>query len=162
MTLNKPTIEDILAPKPEARLRIYAWTPNDPPAAYVGLIKVGQTTQANVNDRIQQSQGQMQQAYKLHVDDVAERDDGTGFRDGDVRQRLIEKGFENVVIGASREWMRCSPDDVKAALLELQMGLRFDYTAARCSCSTVARRSRSTGAISACCRPRPSWAGRYR
>ena len=124
--MNKPTIEDILAPKPEARLRIYAWTPNDPPAAYVGLIKVGQTTQANVNDRIQQSQGQMQQAYKLHVDDVAERDDGTGFRDGDVRQRLIEKGFENVVIGASREWMRCTPDEVKAALLELQKGLRFE------------------------------------
>ena len=124
--MNKPTIEDILTPKPEARLRIYAWTPNDPPAAYAGLIKVGQTTQANVNDRIQQSQGQMQQAYKLHVDDVAERDDGTGFRDGDVRQRLIEKGFENVVIGASREWMRCTPDEVKAALLELQKGLRFE------------------------------------
>ena len=124
--MNKPTIEDILAPKPEVRLRIYAWTPNDPPAAYAGLIKVGQTTQANVNNRIQQSQGQMQQAYKLHVDDVAERDDGTGFRDGDVRQRLIEKGFENVVIGASREWMRCTPGDVKTALLELQKGLRFE------------------------------------
>ena len=124
--MNKPTIEDILAPKPEARLRIYAWTPNDPPAAYVGLIKVGQTTQADVNDRIRQSQGQMSQAYTLHVDEFAERDDGTGFRDGDVRQRLIEKGFENVVIGASREWMRCAPGDVKAALLELQKGLRFE------------------------------------
>jgi hypothetical protein len=124
--VNKPTIEDILAPKPEARLRIYAWTPNDPPAAYAGLIKVGQTTQANVNDRIQQSQGQMQQAYTLHVDDLAEREDGSAFRDGDVRQRLIEKGFENVVIGASREWMRCTPADVKAALLELQKGLRFE------------------------------------
>lgn len=124
--MNKPTIEDILAPKSDARLRIYAWTPNDPPAAYVGLIKVGQTTQTNVNDRIQQSQGQMQQAYTLHVDDLAERDDGTGFRDGDVRQRLVEKGFDNVVIGASREWMRCTPDDVKAVLLELQKGLRFE------------------------------------
>jgi hypothetical protein len=29
----KPTIEDILTPQPEARLRIYAWTPNDPPVA---------------------------------------------------------------------------------------------------------------------------------
>lgn len=124
--MNKPTIDDILAPKPEARLRIYAWTPNDPPAAYAGLIKVGQTTQVNVNDRILQSQGQMQQAYTLHVDDIAEREDGTAFRDSDVRQRLIEKGFENVVIGASREWMRCAPADVKAALLELKKGLRFE------------------------------------
>src|SRR5690349_272102 len=111
--MNKPTIEEILAKKPEGRPRIYAWTPNHPPTPYVDLIKVGQTIQENVNDRIRQSQGQMQQAYTLHVDAFAEREDGTTFRDGDVRQRLINKGFENVVIGSSREWMRCSPDDVK-------------------------------------------------
>lgn len=126
--MNKPTIDDILTAKPEVRLRIYAWTPNDPPAAYIGLIKVGQTTQENVNDRIRQSQGQMSQAYTLHTDDVAEREDGSGFRDGDIRQRLIEKGFENVVIGASREWMRCSPADVKTAIAELKSGLRFTGT----------------------------------
>ena len=126
--MNKPSIDDILTPKPDARLRIYAWTPNDPPAAYVGLIKVGQTTRGDVNDRIRQSQGQMQQAYTLHINDVAEREDGSGFRDGDVRQRLIQKGFENVVIGASREWMRCSPADVKTAIAELKSGLRFSGT----------------------------------
>ncbi len=123
--LSKPTIEEILLPKPEGRLRIYAWTPNDPPPAYAGLIKVGQTTQADVNDRIRQSQGQMQQAYTLHVDEVAEREDGSIFRDSDVRRRLIEMGFENVTIGSSREWMRCSPADVRAAIVELQKGLRF-------------------------------------
>ena len=48
------TIEEILTPKPEARLRIYAWTPNDPPAAYAGLIKVGQTTRDDVNVRIRE------------------------------------------------------------------------------------------------------------
>ncbi|MFN4220666.1 restriction endonuclease [Novosphingobium sp.] len=123
--MSKPTIEEILLPKPEGRLRIYAWTPNDPPPAYAGLIKVGQTTQADVNDRIRQSQGQMQQAYTLHVDEVAEREDGSIFRDSDVRRRLIEMGFENVTIGSSREWMRCSPADVRAAIVELQKGLRF-------------------------------------
>ncbi|WP_334127306.1 DEAD/DEAH box helicase family protein [Sneathiella sp.] len=122
------TIDEILAPKPQARLRIYAWTPNDPPPSYVGLIKVGQTTQENVNERIRQSQGQMQQAYTLHVDALAERDDGTVFRDGDVRQRLIDKGFENVVIGSSREWMRCSPADVSTAITELQKGLKLSGT----------------------------------
>jgi hypothetical protein len=122
------TIEEILKPKPEVRLRIYAWTPNDAPAKYVGLIKVGQTTQFDVNARIRQSQGQMQQAYTLHVDALAEREDGTGFRDSDVRQRLIDKGFENVVIGSSREWMRCTVDDVKTALNELRMGLKFSGT----------------------------------
>ena len=122
------SIEEILTPKPEARLRIYAWMPNDPPAAYVGLIKVGQTTRPDVNVRIKQSQGQMQQAYTLHVDAVAERVDGSIFRDGDVRQRLIDRGFENVVIGASREWMRCTPDDVKTAIAELQSGLLLTGT----------------------------------
>ena len=122
------SIDDILTPKPEARLRIYAWTPNDPPAAYVGLIKVGQTTLEDVNLRIKQSQGQMQQEYTLHVDELVEREDGTLFRDNDVRQRLVEKGFENVVIGASREWMRCTPEDVKTAVTELQKGLRLTGT----------------------------------
>ncbi len=130
---SKPSIEDILTLKPEARLRIYAWTFNDPPPAYAGLIKIGQTTQDNVNDRIRQSQGQAQQAYTLHtaLDTFAEREDGTTFRDNDVRQRLIQKGFENVIIGASREWMRCSPDDVKTAIAELQSGLRFTGTHAQ-------------------------------
>ena len=126
--MNKPSIDEILAPKPEARLRIYAWTPNDPPAKYVGLIKVGQTTQVDVNTRIKQSQGQMQQAYMLHVDAFGEREDGTSFRDSDVRQRLIDKGFDNVVIGSSREWMRCTPDDVKTAVTELQKGLKLSGT----------------------------------
>lgn len=125
--MNK-SIEEIFPPKPEARLRIYAWTVNDPPAAYMGLIKVGQTTRENVNERIRQSQGQMQQAYTVHVNAFAEREDGTTFRDTDVRQRLIAKRFENVIVGSSREWMRCSPSDVKTAITELQRGLRLTGT----------------------------------
>lgn len=117
------TVEEILAPKPEARLRIYAWTPNDPPAAYAGLIKIGQTMQADVNARIRQSQGQMQQAYTLHVDIMAEREDGTIFRDSDVRQRLIDKKFDNPVIKGSREWVRCTPADVKTAITEIRKGV---------------------------------------
>ena len=126
--MNKPTIDEVLTPKPEARLRIYAWTPDDPPAAYAGLIKVGQTVQENVNDRIRQSQGQMQQAYTLHVDAFAEREDGSTFRDSDVRQRLIDKKFDNVKIAASTEWMRCTPADVKTAITELQNGLTLSGT----------------------------------
>ena len=126
--MSKPTIDDILPPKQEARLRIYAWTPDDPPSDYADLIKVGQTTQNNVNERIRQSQGQMQQAYTVHVDLLAEREDGTVFRDREVRQRLIDKGFENVVIGSSREWMRCSPADVRTVITELQKGLTLSGT----------------------------------
>lgn len=87
---------------------------------------MGQTTREDVNVRIRQSQGQMQQAYTLHLDALAEREDGTIFRDSDVRQRLIDKGAENVVVeGSSREWVRCTPDDVKTAVTELREGLRL-------------------------------------
>ncbi|GAA0007268.1 hypothetical protein BRDID11002_72740 [Bradyrhizobium diazoefficiens] len=40
--MSKPTIEDILAPKPEARPRIYAYSIDD--EAHRDLLKVGQTT----------------------------------------------------------------------------------------------------------------------
>jgi hypothetical protein len=123
------TIDDILAPKPAARPpRIYAWTPNDPPTAYAGLIKVGQTTETDVNIRIRRSQGQMQQAYTLHVDVLAERENGTFFRDSDVRQRLVDKGFENPKIASSIEWLRCSVADVKTAITELQQGMKLSGT----------------------------------
>jgi hypothetical protein len=92
------TVDQILTEKPDTRLRLYAWSPVDPPAGYEGLIKVGQTTQEDVNVRIRQSQGQMQQAYILHTDPntFAEREDGTTFRDSDVRQRLMDKGHEKM------------------------------------------------------------------
>lgn len=122
------SLEDLLPIKPAARLRIYAWTPNDPPADYVGLIKVGQTTKADVNERIRESQGQMQQAYTLHVNESAERDDGSIFRDSDVRRRLIAKGFENPSFGSAREWMRCTPDDVRTAITELRTGTQLSGT----------------------------------
>ena len=46
--------ESLFPDKPAGRLRIYAWSPNDPPAGYSGLIKVGQTTKADVNERIRE------------------------------------------------------------------------------------------------------------
>ena len=121
------TTDDILSPRPEARLRLYAWSPVHPPPDYEGLIKIGQTTQQDVNVRIRQSMGQMQQDYTLHTDPdtFAETADGGTFTDADVRARLIQKGFDNPHMGASREWVRCSPEDVRSAIIELQQGLRF-------------------------------------
>ena len=40
--MNKPTIEEVLTPKPEARPRNYAYAIAD--AAHHGQLKVGQTT----------------------------------------------------------------------------------------------------------------------
>lgn len=111
------SIEELLPSKQEARLRIYAWSTKEI-KKYEGCLKVGQTTQ-EVNVRIKQSQGVAQVPYILEVDESAETENGTVFRDSAVRERLKQKGFENVEL----EWMRCSAHDVQVAIKELQSGV---------------------------------------
>lgn len=113
--MSRP-IETLLPKRPEARLRIYAWSTNEI-ERYKGCLKVGQTTQ-DVNSRIIQSQGQARYTYVLEVDEPAETEDGNFFRDSAVRDLLKKKGFENVEL----EWMRCSAKDVLIAIEELRTG----------------------------------------
>lgn len=115
--MSKP-IEEILAPKPEARPRIYAYSIDD--AAHEGLLKVGQTTR-DVRKRIAEQTKTAGIKTTIELDEPAECDDGTIFSDHQVRERLKAKGFENPDL----EWMRCSGDDVRTVLTELRTGLRF-------------------------------------
>ncbi len=116
--MTKP-IEEILAPKPEARPRIYAYSIDD--KAHKGLLKVGQTTR-NVKQRVaEQVKTAAIKNYKIELDESAERDDCTLFSDHEVRAALVRKGFENVEL----EWMRCSLKDMKAVLAELRTGQTF-------------------------------------
>ncbi|MDK2857589.1 MAG: hypothetical protein PWQ89_708 [Verrucomicrobiota bacterium] len=119
--MSKP-IEQILAPKPEARPRIYAYSIDD--QAHKGLLKVGQTTR-DVKQRVaEQLKTAAIRNYTIELDELAERDDGTLFSDHEVRAALVAKGFENTEL----EWMRCSVEDVKTALAELRTGERFTGT----------------------------------
>jgi hypothetical protein len=111
------SLEELLPSKKLERLSIYAWSTKEI-KKYEGCLKVGQTTQ-DVNVRIKQSQGVAQVPYKLEVYESAEREDGSVFRDSAVRERLKQKGFENVEL----EWMRCSAKDVITAIKELQTGI---------------------------------------
>jgi hypothetical protein len=116
------TIEEILAPKPESRPRIYAYSIAD--AAHNGLLKVGQTTR-DVKQRIaEQVKTAAIKNYKIELDESADREDGTIFTDHHVRAALARKGFENVEL----EWMRCTLKDVKTVLTELRTGQRFAGT----------------------------------
>jgi hypothetical protein len=116
------TIEEILAPKPQVRPRIYAYSIDD--QAHKGLLKVGQTTR-DVKQRIaQQLKTANIKNYTIELDQSAERDDGTIFTDHDVRMALVRRGFENVEL----EWMRCTLKDVKTVLTELRTGLKFTGT----------------------------------
>ena len=101
------TIGEILAPKPEARPRIYAYSIDD--AAHKGLLKVGQTTR-DVKQRVaEQLKTAAIKNYTIVLDEPAERDDGSIFSDHHVRAALVKKGFDKVEL----EWMRCSVQDVQ-------------------------------------------------
>jgi len=119
--MAKP-IEDILAPKPTARPRIYAYSIAD--EAHKGLLKIGQTTR-NVKQRVaEQLKTAAIRNYRIELDEPAEREDGAIFTDFEVRAALVRKGFEN----ADLEWMRCTVKDVKTVLTELRTGQRFTGT----------------------------------
>jgi hypothetical protein len=120
--MSKPTIEEILTPKPEARPRIYAYSIAD--KAHAGLLKVGQTTR-DVKQRVaEQLKTAAIKNFKIELNESAGRDDGTIFTDHDVRAMLAKKGFENMEL----EWMRCTLKDVKTVLTELRTGLKFTGT----------------------------------
>ena len=88
--MSKP-IEEILAPKPEARPRIYAYSIDD--EAHKGLLKVGQTTR-DVKQRVaEQLKTAAIKNYTIELDEPAERDDGTIFTDHEVRAALVREGL---------------------------------------------------------------------
>ncbi|MCC7128185.1 MAG: restriction endonuclease, partial [Microbacteriaceae bacterium] len=113
---------DLLPPKPETRLRIYAYRIDD--EAHSGLLKVGQTTQ-DVKTRVaQQLKTAAIKNFEIVLDEPADREDGTVFRDFEVRGRLIQKGFANPML----EWMRCSVDDALTVIAELRAGQSYTGT----------------------------------
>jgi hypothetical protein len=116
------TISEILAPKPEARPRIYAYSIDD--NAHAGLLKVGQTTR-DVKQRVaEQLKTAAIKNYIIELDEPAERDDGTVITDHQVRLALAKKKFQNVEL----EWMRCTAKDVRTALTEMRTGKTFTGT----------------------------------
>jgi hypothetical protein len=120
--MSKPNIDEILAPKPEARPRIYAYSIAD--KGHEGLLKVGQTTR-DVKQRIaEQLKTAAIKNYTIELDESAERDDGTIFSDHAVRAALAKKRFENTEL----EWVRCTVKDVKTVLTELRTGKKLTGT----------------------------------
>lgn len=120
--MSKPTIDEILAPKPQTRLRIYAYTIDDD--GHRGQLKVGQTTR-DVRQRVaEQLKTAAIKNFTIVLNEPAEREDGSVFTDHQVRSALIRKGIERV----DGEWMRCTIADVQTVLTELRTGQKFTGT----------------------------------
>lgn len=113
------TIDEILALKPEARPRIYAYSIDDEP--HRGWLKIGQTTR-DVQQRVaEQLRTPAIKNYRIELDELAERNDGSFFTDFEVRAALSRKGFAN----PEGEWMACALVDVRTVLTELRTGRKL-------------------------------------
>lgn len=111
----KPSIDEVLAPKPEVQPRIYAYSIDA--QTHQGLLKVGQTTRS-VQQRVAEQVKTAAVQFRIELDESAVRDDGSIITDHAVRAALVKKGSENPTL----EWMRCTVADVKSVLNELRTG----------------------------------------
>ena len=116
------TIDEILPTKPLFRPLIYAYSIDD--KAHSGMLKVGQTTRSVKKRVADQLRTAAIKNYRIEIESEAVREDGTFFSDHEVRARLVQKGFLNPTL----EWMRCSVNDIKAVITELQTGQKLSGT----------------------------------
>ncbi|SMG24855.1 DEAD/DEAH box helicase family protein [Agreia pratensis] len=113
--MTKPD-DELMPERPDGHLRIYAYSIHD--EQHAGWLKVGQTTQAVKARVAQQLKTAAVTNFEIEVDESALRENGTFFRDFEVRERLKAKGFANPTL----EWMDCSVADVLTAITELRTG----------------------------------------
>lgn len=88
---------------------------------YQGCLKVGYTTKS-VQERVaaQYPINLPSQSYKVVLDEIAMRSDGSFFMDHDVHRVLMKKNINRL----EGEWFQCSLTDVQAAILEIKSGKR--------------------------------------
>ncbi|MDC0089237.1 DEAD/DEAH box helicase family protein [Gammaproteobacteria bacterium] len=116
------SIDELLLPKPQVRPLIYAYSIDD--KAHEGLLKIGQTTRSVKKRVSEQLRTAAIKNYRIEIESNAVRDDGTVFSDHEVRARLVQKGFLNPTL----EWIRCSVNDVKTIITELQTRQKLSGT----------------------------------
>ena len=119
--VNKPSIEEILAPKPEANPRIYAYSIDA--KTHEGLLKIGQTTR-DVKQRIAEQVKTAAIPVRIEMDESGARDDGGTITDHAVRAALAKKGFANPML----EWVQCTVAEVRTVLTELRTGQQISGT----------------------------------
>ncbi|MCW5938364.1 MAG: GIY-YIG nuclease family protein [Fimbriimonadaceae bacterium] len=110
--------DDFFPARPQATPSIYAYEDTNP--QYSGLLKVGYTT-LGAGARLRQIYPVVMPGtapYVIHLEESAMRADGSAFTDRDVHRLLRKRGVQN----PDGEWFRCSPDDVRAAVVALVEG----------------------------------------
>ena len=105
--------KDFFPARPDFRPVIYAYEDSNP--QYAGLLKVGYTA-GDARVRVAQQYPTKRPGklpYRIVVEEVAMRNDGSAFTDRDIHRLLRDSGISN----PEGEWFECSADDVRAAIL---------------------------------------------
>ena len=108
--------------RPESKPVIYAYRDTNP--QYNGMLKVGYSTRSAA-DRVAEQYPTLRPGpspFKIVVNESAMRKDGTGFTDRDVHRALIANG----VRPAKGEWFKATPDQVRAAIIDVRSRQRSE------------------------------------
>lgn len=95
--------------------RIYAYSDS----RFTDCLKVGYTTKTVAERVAEQYPVKLpNQSYKIELDEIAMREDGSFFTDHDVHKVLSKKNIQRI----NGEWFKCTLATVTAALLEIKSG----------------------------------------
>ena len=114
-------IEKYLPKQTSVKPTIYAYS--DTHSDFNGMLKIGYTK----NDAIKRIKEQYPivrptKTWQLVLEESALRKDGTVISDFQVRNLLKDRGFKKI----KGEWIKCSVNDVKAAILSLKYDENFE------------------------------------
>lgn len=108
---------DFFPQRPESHPMIYAYEDTNP--QYRGLLKVGYTA-IDIDRRVVQQYPTKRPdgvtPYRILCRESAMYPDGSSFTDHEVHRALLRRGIRR----EGREWFRCTPADVKAAVLAVR------------------------------------------
>lgn len=96
--------------------KIYAYSDT----RFPNFLKVGYTTKT-VEERVKEQFPVVlpNQSYKIELEELAIRENGTFFTDFEIHKQLKKRGFLN----KSGEWFECNTDEVRACILAEKKGI---------------------------------------
>lgn len=106
--------KDFFPQKPDVNPTIYAYELIGVDS-HKGLFKVGYTVR-NAQDRVAEQLKTSRLKYRIVLDEIAIRNDGTAFTDHEVHQHLKKRSIKR----EDGEWFKCTLKDVKSAINDIR------------------------------------------
>jgi len=106
--------KDFFPQKPDINPTIYAYELIGVDS-HKGLFKVGYTVR-NAQDRVAEQLKTSRLRYKIVLEEVAIRNDGTVFTDHEVHQHLKRRSIKK----KDGEWFKCTVKDIKLAIIDIR------------------------------------------